>query len=357
MRSIIIISLIFLFLPSSAGASSFGIGARAMGMGGAYTALANDITAAYWNPAGLIHSNLTARDGMFGLGFFGDLTNYSNLIGLLDPYKFAIDNWNEDLKVVGSVNGIIGGSFNKIGISYIPWGNVVLTKPWSNFPLLGDATLKHSFAITFGRSFDVPYLLLGPLSVGANVRYITGQLTRRTAFGLLSPAPVTFIDATTSGIGLDLGFEAEIAPAITFGLVFKDILTGLTWSGKTKYYTALDSEGKPIGKLGEEDFLEADNTPMGMALGFAYNMPEIALLSADIESRGQNTDFHVGAESAFIVATVIRVGFFTDKASETNHITGGLGANIGPGHADFAITQDTKTEKNKSTVISFSATF
>jgi hypothetical protein len=27
---------------------------KAMGMGGAYTALANDITAAYWNPAGLI---------------------------------------------------------------------------------------------------------------------------------------------------------------------------------------------------------------------------------------------------------------------------------------------------------------
>lgn len=31
-----------------------GVGARAMGMGGSFVALANDATAAYWNPAGLI---------------------------------------------------------------------------------------------------------------------------------------------------------------------------------------------------------------------------------------------------------------------------------------------------------------
>ena len=30
-----------------------GVGGRALGMGGAYVALANDVTAGYWNPAGL----------------------------------------------------------------------------------------------------------------------------------------------------------------------------------------------------------------------------------------------------------------------------------------------------------------
>ena len=30
-----------------------GVGARALGMGGSYVALANDASAAYWNPAGL----------------------------------------------------------------------------------------------------------------------------------------------------------------------------------------------------------------------------------------------------------------------------------------------------------------
>ena len=32
---------------------SLGVGGRALGMGGASVALANDVTAGYWNPAGL----------------------------------------------------------------------------------------------------------------------------------------------------------------------------------------------------------------------------------------------------------------------------------------------------------------
>ena len=32
---------------------SIGVGGRALGLGGAYAALAHDITAGYWNPAGL----------------------------------------------------------------------------------------------------------------------------------------------------------------------------------------------------------------------------------------------------------------------------------------------------------------
>ena len=33
--------------------NDFGVGARAMGMGGAFVSVANDFTALYWNPAGL----------------------------------------------------------------------------------------------------------------------------------------------------------------------------------------------------------------------------------------------------------------------------------------------------------------
>ena len=32
---------------------AIGVGGRALGLGGAYVALANDVTSGYWNPAGL----------------------------------------------------------------------------------------------------------------------------------------------------------------------------------------------------------------------------------------------------------------------------------------------------------------
>lgn len=48
-----------------------GVGARGLGMGGAYTALADDANAIYWNPAGLAHLDkreVTASDAELGLG-------------------------------------------------------------------------------------------------------------------------------------------------------------------------------------------------------------------------------------------------------------------------------------------------
>ena len=60
------------FADSAGGAGAYlkmGVGARALGMGSAFTAMADDATSAFWNPAGLarlqkgeasfMHANLT----------------------------------------------------------------------------------------------------------------------------------------------------------------------------------------------------------------------------------------------------------------------------------------------------------
>src|SRR5215831_17319864 len=44
---------VVLGMPAAARAQPDAIGVRAAGMGGAFTAVADDATAAYWNPAGL----------------------------------------------------------------------------------------------------------------------------------------------------------------------------------------------------------------------------------------------------------------------------------------------------------------
>ena len=66
MRRLIIIALICLVPRLAASDTSFTVfGARASGLGGAYTAVADDTTAFYWNPAGV------ARGPFLRLGFYG----------------------------------------------------------------------------------------------------------------------------------------------------------------------------------------------------------------------------------------------------------------------------------------------
>ena len=63
---------------------AIGVGGRALGMGGAFTALANDVTAGYYNPAGLIHLNYPQISIMHDARF-GNLVNYDYAAGAI-PY-------------------------------------------------------------------------------------------------------------------------------------------------------------------------------------------------------------------------------------------------------------------------------
>lgn len=61
-----------------------GTGARALGMGGAYTAVADDVTAAVWNPAGLA---LLDRPEVMAVGdwYEGDRVFEAEWVGTFDP--------------------------------------------------------------------------------------------------------------------------------------------------------------------------------------------------------------------------------------------------------------------------------
>ncbi len=83
-----------------------GFGARALAMGGAYTAIANDFSAIYWNPAGLA---AIPMGGMFVEGFGNTLKNKITYLGASKD----ITDQNKRLGAIGLVTALptVRGSF------------------------------------------------------------------------------------------------------------------------------------------------------------------------------------------------------------------------------------------------------
>jgi len=64
---------------------SLGVGGRALGMGGAHVAVTSDVTAGYWNPAGLARMNYP-QISLMHEEHFGSLVNY-NYAAVAIPYQ------------------------------------------------------------------------------------------------------------------------------------------------------------------------------------------------------------------------------------------------------------------------------
>ena len=81
--AIIAIAILIIVPAGEAGAAdkyageflTHGVGARALGMGGAYVAVADGVTAGYWNPAGVADVRERAVQFMHS-ETFGDVVNY-----------------------------------------------------------------------------------------------------------------------------------------------------------------------------------------------------------------------------------------------------------------------------------------
>lgn len=99
-----IILAVFLLLAAVSTSFAF-YGARPMGMGGAFTAIADDTNAAYWNPAGFAlnpetsitgSTLLTNRNSQIGDNFaalkMGGTTNLAELMGWLSIVNIALDS-------------------------------------------------------------------------------------------------------------------------------------------------------------------------------------------------------------------------------------------------------------------------
>lgn len=147
---------------------AIGVGARALGMGSAYTAAVNDVTSGYWNPAGLLGVRGDLQVGAMHSEYFAGIAKY-DYIGLAKP----IDS-----------TSAIGFSFVRFGIDNIP-NTIDLIDPSGNIDydrITTFSSADHAFILSYARKLSVP-----GLRVGGNAKVIyrrVGEFGKAWGFGL-----------------------------------------------------------------------------------------------------------------------------------------------------------------------------
>jgi hypothetical protein len=258
-RGLFFLVSFFLFFPTFLfGQQFYHYGARAMGMGGAFVSAADDLTAFYWNPAGLLF--VPGKGGMF-ITLGRELNSRGRMMELLasaDPLLAGYpDSLSPDLADIladmsspySSLSGAGDWSFTAGGrgsFFSVVNGSAALIYPevdtsrMNEDPTAGDYIGSNETSIRYRAfktreyvfSFSLP--LLTDLFFGVNVKYIKGKthLFEERFLGEYEGGFSTkeFYHYAFTGrveeegsFSFDLGFVANLAPRVRVGVVGKDV--------------------------------------------------------------------------------------------------------------------------------------
>lgn len=219
------------------------VGARAMGMGGAFTAVSDDATAPWWNPAGMIYlpyrevlpqhsekfGKLANHDYVGAVFPLGGAEGHQSALGL-GFVRFAVD----DIPITPRPGGLRPGlDFDDASgpdrdptTSDPGQGNGV----WDT----GERLLLDDGDLYMASSSDMALLLSYARHRGRHLAYgVNLKFVRQSLPDTLVGTSVG--DVTSFGAGLDAGVVWMPHDAMTFGATVHDLTTTyLAWSNGTR---------------------------------------------------------------------------------------------------------------------------
>lgn len=270
-KSFLIMSVIFLSLTSNLWADSgdggyagsfqqLGLGARALGMGGAFVAVADDATAGFRNPAGLIQIQMRT----FGASYRKmTLDRRLSYIAYCQPIR------EEATISIGWTN---------VGVSDVKGRNEngEITEEIKNY--------ENAVELFFGRK------ILNELSVGLRIGYVQYNL------------------ANISAYGVGFGFSAFGKPIqkLRLGAAVENLGMRYSWTSGD-YWKKFDL----LGSSSKDEF------PINLRAGASYLLLEDRiLLSTEIEKNEKQTGrIHFGLEGWILESLAVRGGY--DRGSLT----------------------------------------
>ena len=275
---------------------TLGVGARPLGMGGSFAAIADDSTATYWNPAGL--GRLRRSEVTFMHSSLGDLDSY-DFVNYIHP--------------IGE-NASLGLSWLRVGIDDIPITSLRRpanpVSPANRPEKIGTfSSTDNAFFLSYGRQVGLN-LESTPLKlfVGGNAKLVYITALRNT---------------NAIGVGGDVGVlwstNPEQAHRFSIGVVAQDFF-------KTKLYWNTPPENP--GEAANTDTIQPN-----LKIGFSYGqditpLNSRLLLTVDTDSL-YSFEMHYGAEYVFADLLSLRIGVQERKGLNTIRLmTAGAGLRL-----------------------------
>lgn len=288
---------------------SIGAGGRASAMGGAHVAIVNDVTAGYWNPAGLARMNYP-QISLMHEEHFGNLVNY-NYGAVAIPYgsdmsiglsiiRLSVDGIPDTRNALYDANGdgILDIHTDRLDYSKITEFN---NTDWA-------------FYLTFAKRHSENFYW------GANVKIIKRDIAEASAFG----------------IGFDIGAYYMPMENLHLGATIQDVTTTLeAWStGRNELIT-------PTAKVGAAYAISALGGTILPALDLDLRF-ENRKTASMFNVGPVSFDAHAGLEYKFKNLFAVRAGY-----SDVKQFTIGAGLFLPKLQVDYSFARFSQSETER----------
>lgn len=312
MKKVLIISLLavtYLIPQTKIGSTAapflnIAVSPRAISMGGAFIATANDVSSLYWNPAGASRSNI--NEAMFSHSrWFADI-NY---------------NWAGAMIKLGGA-GTLG-----LSLTYLDYGDIEITTLSEQ-----DGTGQFFSAHDLSMGLTYAYNLTDRFSLGGTVKYIQQ----------------TIWNSSASAFAMDLGvlFHSDIN-GLRIGATITNFGTEMQMDGKDLLVqhdidpNIYGNNDQILANLQTDEFPLPLTFRIGLAMDVLDTEDHRFTLAADALHPNDNSEsVNVGAEYMFNNLVAFRVGYkslFLDNSEEG--LTAGVGLNY-DFSSDFGVKVD-----------------